>query len=112
MSKYTKFSLTIDTVKNWSKWDWHSKIDQNEDWHCQKLIKMTIDTVKNWSKWGLTLSKWLLTMSKIDQNEDWHCQKMIKITIDTVKNWSKWGLTLSKINQKLCPSYFWQWKLW
>jgi hypothetical protein len=51
LSKYTKFSLTIDTVKNWSKWYWHSKIDQNEDWHCQKLIKMTIDTVKNWSKW-------------------------------------------------------------
>ena len=48
--------MTIDTVKDWSKWQltlskidqndyWHSKIDQNEDWHCQKLIKNCVQVI-------------------------------------------------------------------
>jgi hypothetical protein len=93
----SKFSLIVDTVKNWWRtypsflW-WLTLLKTYQEliqvffdgWHCYKLMKnlskfsLLVDTVKNWWR-NYPSFLWWLTLLEIDQEliqvffNGWHC---------------------------------------
>jgi hypothetical protein len=84
----SKFSLIVDTVKNW--WRTYPSFSSK--------FSLMVDTVKNWSR-TYPRFLWWLTLLKIDEElvqvffDGWHCYKLIKnlskfsLMVDTVTNW-------------------------